>query len=302
MIIGFLSYYLYKNWDSLGNIFNLSIFEVSIIYAISLGATINSGFMIRAIFNSLNVKTHFWDMVFLQNATNLLNYLPMKFGTVFRANYLKRHYGLSYAHFGTFFVYLTLLMTAIACLVSLVVLIFIYGIQGYEQKIMAGVFFAVLIFTMALLFLPLPVPKGSNRIMVVLRTFLSGRHQLMKDKRTLALSAITLTINFFVSSVRLGIIYHSIGQDIHPAGYLILGSVGFVSLFTSITPGALGIRELFLGAGAVVLGISPEAGILGAMIDRAIAITITFVFGGICTAILWRKTPGDFKNIKKEEI
>ena len=84
-------------------------------------------------------------MVLLQNAANLLNYVPMKFGTIFRANYLKRHYGLSYTKFSVFFVYLTLLMIATASAVGLLVLIFVYDIMKYETQVLAITFALLLI-------------------------------------------------------------------------------------------------------------------------------------------------------------
>jgi uncharacterized membrane protein YbhN (UPF0104 family) len=87
-------------------------------------------------------------------------------------------------------------------------------------------------------------------------------------------------------------------QKIHPAGYLVLGSLGFVTMFISLTPGALGIREIVLGAAAVVLKVPLEVGVFAAMIDRAIGLSWSFVAGGICTAWLWHKSPADFKQLK----
>jgi len=86
------------------------------------------------------------------------------------------------------------------------------------------------------------------------------------------------------------------GVEIHPAGCLILGALGFVALLTSLTPGALGIREVILGAGAAVLGVPLEVGILAAMIDQAVILSYVFIVGGVCTIYLWRKEPADFKQ------
>ena len=105
-----------------------------------------------------------------------------------------------------------------------------------------------------------------------------------------------MAVNFLLTAVRLGIIYNSMGKNIHAGGYLILGALGFVVLFISLTPGSLGIRELVLGFGAVVLGVPLEVGILAAMIDRAIILSYAFVAGGVCTLWLWRKSPADFKE------
>jgi len=58
----------------------------------------------------------------------------------------------------------------------------------------------------------------------------------------------------------------------------------------------LGIRELVLTFGAVVLGVPGKVGLLAAMIDRAIIISYAFVVGGICTVWLWHRSPADFKK------
>jgi len=75
-----------------------------------------------------------------------------------------------------------------------------------------------------------------------------------------------------------------------------LGSLSFVILFISLTPGSLGIRELVLGFGAVVVGMPLEVGVLAAIIDRAVIIIYVFILGGICTGWLWYKSPTDFKQ------
>jgi uncharacterized membrane protein YbhN (UPF0104 family) len=72
---------------------------------------------------------------------------------------------------------------------------------------------------------------------------------------------------------------------------LVLGSLAFVSMFVSLTPGALGLRELALWAGAVALNVPPVAGATAPVIDRAVALTWSFLVGGPCALWLWRKYP-----------
>jgi uncharacterized membrane protein YbhN (UPF0104 family) len=225
----------------------------------------------------------------------------MKFGTLFRANYLKHHYGLAYAHFATFFLYITFLMTATASGIGLIILAGIYGLDGYENKVLAGIFALTFIASLLFLFIPLPLPRGQRRLITLLRNFLSGREQISKEKKTVLLVSVLLALNFLLVALRLGIIYHSMGKDIHFGGYLILGALGFVVLFIGLTPGSLGVRELVLSFGAVVLGIPFEVGLLAAMVDRAVTISYSFVAGGCCTAWLWHKSPTDFKKGEVEQ-
>ncbi|MBC8481870.1 MAG: hypothetical protein H8D47_04310, partial [Planctomycetes bacterium] len=58
------------------------------------------------------------------------------------------------------------------------------------------------------------------------------------------------------------------------------------------------LRELFIGSGAVVIGVSLKSGILGAVIDRAVILSFMLVIGGGCTLWLWHKYPCDFKKGK----
>jgi len=273
--------------------------QLFIMYLLCFLISVASVPVVQALVGALNAKTSFWDMLILNNAAILLNYAPMKFGTLFRANYLKHHYGLGYSNFATFFLYITFLMTLVATAVGLVLLIGIYGLAEYESKILAAVFCATIIGSLFFMFMPLPEPKGKGKISTMLRTFLSGRNKILKQKKAILISTLFLTITFVLTALRISIICRGMDIDIHPAGCLILGALGFVVLFVALTPGSLGLKELVLSCGAVVLGVPFEVGILIAIIDRAITICYAFTMGGICTLWLWRKSPNDFK---KEQV
>ncbi len=296
VILAFLLWYLAKHWEQLKALFRLSPEQIFVMYCLWFLIALSSARGVQCLLNALKTKTAFWDMVKLHHATLLLNYVPMKFGTVFRANYLKRHYRLAYAHFATFILYATFLMTAIAAIIGLTVLLAIYGLSRYENKILAIVFTITIISSLFFLFVPLPVPTGQGRLSATLRNFLSGRSQISKEWKTILTVASLLGVNFLLEAGRLWIIYSSMGKNIHMGGYLMLGALGFVVLFIGLTPGSLGIRELVLGFGAVVVGMPLEVGVLAAMIDRAIIISYVFTAGSICTVWLWHKSPADFKE------
>jgi len=296
VILAFLLWYLARHWEQLKVLFRLSPLQLVLMYCLWFLITLTGARSVQCLLNALKIKTGFWDMVKLHHASLLLNYVPMKFGTVFRANYLKRHYGLAYTHFATFFMYITFLMTTIAAIIGLTVLLAIYGLSSYENKILAVVFAITIISSLLFLFVPLPTPAGQGRLSTTLRNFLSGRSQISKERKTILTVAVFLGMNFLLAAARLWIIYSSMGKSIHVGGYLMLGALGFVVLFVSLTPGSLGIRELTLGFGATVAGIPFEVGILAAMIDRAVIISYLFIAGGICTVWLWHKSPADFKE------
>ncbi len=296
VIMGFLLWYLAKHWEQLKALLKLGPKQLVGIYSIWFLAALVSGRVVQHLLMALRIETSFWNMVWLQNATSLLNYVPMKFGTLFRANYLKRHYGLAYTHFATFFMYLTFLMTATAAVAGLTVLLVIFGLKGYENRILAVVFAITIICSILFLLVPLPVPKGQGWLSTVVRNFLSGRGRISQAKKAVFTTVILLAVNLLLSAVKLAVIYRSVGVKIHPGGYLILGALDFVVLFIGFTPGALGIRELVLSLAATVFGIPLQVGVLSVMIDRAIAVSYTFTVGGICAIWFWHKSPADFKE------
>ena len=273
--------------------------QLAMMFFLCFFSTAINACVVQCLIKALKIKTNLWDMVWLNHAAMLLNYAPMKFGTLFRANYLKNHYGLKYTHFATFFIYLTFLMVATAAAVGLVALVTVYSLASYESKILAMTFLITVLISLVFLFAPLPIPTGRGRLMTMVHNFLVGRAGIARQKKALFVSTVFLVANFLLTALRFGIIYHSMGKSIHPAGYLILGALGFVVLFIGLTPGSLGIREFVLGLGAVVLGVPLEIGILAAMIDRMVLISYTFPVGGGCLLYLWHKSPSD---LKKSEI
>jgi uncharacterized membrane protein YbhN (UPF0104 family) len=300
VIVIFLLWYLAGHWQDVRALLKLNGFELAVIYFVSFIGILNSAVVVRAILKPMGIRALFLDMVLLQNACLLLNYVPMKFGTLFMANYLKRHYGLKYSQFGTFSVYLTLLLSAVASLTGIIAMIFVYGLADVQKQLLTAVFLICLVASILLILVPLPVPKGTSRLAIVLRDFLIGRKAIAQDTKALFVVGFFLLFNFVLTSIRLAVIYHSMNVKVHPAGFLVLGALGFILMFINITPGALGIREAVLGAGAVVLGVPLEAGVTAAIIDRAITLSWAFVVGGACTGWLWHKSPADFRKDTRE--
>jgi uncharacterized membrane protein YbhN (UPF0104 family) len=295
-IIALLLWYLAKHWESLKHLVNLKPSTILYLYIVSALNSIVGSYTIQHLLATFGIRPGFWEMFHLNNTTTLLNYLPAKFGTFYRANYLKRHYGLIYAHFGVLFLYLILLMTMAAAIIGLFVLVTVYGLAKTETALLATIFIATLAFFAFLAFVPLPAIKGSGKLSTNLRNFAAGRSQMTANKLDLFVNMLLTAGCFVLSSIRIGIIYHSMGQLVHPAGYLVLGAVAYVTMFISITPGSLGLRELALALGAVALGVDFNVGSLAAVIDRGIALVWSFTAGAASTIYLWHKFPQDFKK------
>ena len=296
VIIILLLFYLVKHWHNLKALLRLGIKELIVLYFICILQIICSASLIKYLLSVLGVKALLWDLVLLQNTSVILNYLPMKFGTLFQANYLKRRYGLSYARFAPIFMCIILLMIITASTIGITVLLIVYGLTIYEHKVLALIFFVTLLLSIFFLFIPIPNSFGPEKLKIILRKFLTGRKEITHSPKVIFISILFLMGNFMLVALRLTILYHSLGEFIHPGGYIILGALAFLAKYIGITPGGLGIREIVLGYSSFVLGIPLEIGLLAAVIDRGIILSFLFVIGGICAAWLWHKYPGDFRK------
>ena len=295
VIVAGLVYYVVGRWEELRGLLKLNVGCLATVVLVSLAANLVASKTMQELLRALDVKPSLTDLWLIQNAGQLLNYLPMKAGTVLRANYLKRRYGFGYAQFGAFFLQSLLLMTASAAVLGLGVLLAVYDLGSAARRILATAFAGVLVASLLALLLPIPLPGGPGRLSRLLRSFLAARKELAGRWKTLGVCTALSVVSYALFAVRLGAVYHSMGVDVHPAGFLILGCLAGPLMFLSITPGSLGIRELVLGASAVTLGVTPEVGILAAMIERAIVLGFTVVVGGACAAWLWRRYPADFQ-------
>lgn len=300
VIIGLLLWYLAQHWDNLENLVNLRISTIIYLFVIATMGVVVGSYAIQRLIAVFGIRPGFWEMFHLHSATILLNYIPMKFGTFYRASYLKRHYGLIYAHFSVLFIYLLILMIFAASAVGFIVLLTFYDLNTDEIFLLATILFAFLVCSVVLAFIPLPVYQGTNRVTMAIRNFAQGRKMMTENICTLCVSMLLTAGCFLISSIQLGIIYHNMGQSIHPAGYFVLGAIAYVTMFLGITPGSLGLRELALTLGAAALGIDFSIGSLAAVIDRAVALAWSFTIGMASTLYLWHKSPQDFKKTETD--
>ena len=301
VIIFILSWYLYSHWADLNYLLKLCFYDIIAIYSITILGTLITSYIVHSLLKTFQIKTRFWDIVLLQNATNLLNYVPMRYGTVFRANYLKRNYGLKYTQFGAFFIYSMLIMTAASAGAGIFAMVFVCDLRCHETQVLIVIFFLALLASLIFAFVPLPIPPRTRKIGVIISNFLTARRQVSTHKRVLLKCSILFIVLLVLSSARLGIIYHSMGQDIHWAGYVVLGALGQIIFFLSITPGSLGIREIAISSGGLALNIPLKVGVLASLMDRAVILSWIFSVGSICAVYLWHKSPMDFRTPNKTE-
>lgn len=280
--------YLGRNAHMVRDLPRLSPAAWLAIAAITALGTVLSAATVQWMLAAIGARTRFWEMYLLHNAAYLLNLLPLKAGTVMRAAYLRSRHGFSYSRFGVFAVYLTLLTALITAAVGLGCLVTAYGLGTTTNRVFAVLLAGSVALTGSLLLLPLPVPSWGGRLGGLLRDLLRSRRELLARPRSLAAPAAGLLAVYLLGVLRLGVIFAGLGLEARPAGLLLLGALGQLSLLANLTPGGLGVRELLVGVGATVLGVPMEAGLVAALIERAVGLVWAALVGGPSAAWVWR--------------
>ncbi len=292
-ILAGLIWYLAAHWDRLGGLLKLDLPHLAVILAVTLADQMQAAENQRQMLKTLSARMRFGDLLILQNATGLLNYLPMWAGTVSRAAYLKRRAGVAYSRFGALFVFRMCLMVLVCGVLGLIVLAVMPAQTRTTVPVLLPTFAIMTAAAAAAIVLPIPAPSGEGRLRRIVRSFLTGRKELTRRPAAVAVFMTLLVVHIALASIRLGTIYHSMGVPVRVEGFVILGVLSNVASLIVLTPGALGLRELLLAGGAMVLGVPPEVGLLAAMIDAAVCLGWAFTFGLPCAVWLWYKVPED---------
>ncbi len=233
-----------------------------------------------------------WITVFRANNLQLLlNYLPLKAGTVSSGIWLKKHSQIEYRHFLLNMILQNLLTVMVSSLLAAGVLA--YELFWLERSIhsLLLLFFLLCAFSPLLIF-GLPYLGRIPRFRAVLdKLGLTSLLYSLKPRdfsAPLLLAFIFSFFIFFLSVFRVYWIAVQQNPDFTLGNGIVVGAAAFLSTLASITPAALGIREMALGASTGALGLGFESGVLLSAIERlfvlcaAIGAQLLFVFLKIC--------------------
>ena len=300
LILGFLLCYLWSRRDQMTGLFNFQSYQILSLYLLVTFDTLNTARMVQVLVGRFQSRIKLVRMAVLQSSVMLLNYVPMKFGTVFQAHHLKTFYGLSYSGSVAIFAYRMFITALITGLFGFVTLCVGYGVASYEAAVLAVVFGLLFVVSLIGLFFPVSIPGSSNRFLAKLQYLFDQKNRLSRQKGLFVTCIVHLSVGFGITSCRFLVIYKSLGYDLSFVEGLFLGTVGAGAVLLGLTPGGLGLRELLLSAVSTLLDIPMEIGVLAAMLDRAVLFSWEFTVGGVSALWLWNKDSTDFKKAKEE--
>jgi len=127
-----------------------------------------------------------------------------------------------------------------------------------------------------------------------------GWDTLRRSARLLArVTGLCATITVLYGG-RMHIAFAALGHDVPLAGCVLIGTLVSLSMFISITPAGLGIREAAIVFSSMALGVAPEISLLAGALDRAATMLFLLAVGPLSMAFIARDC-ATFEQAEKEE-
>ncbi len=228
----------------------------------------------------LGIRVPFGELFGLQVAGGLLNHLPMRAGTLYRARYLKRRSGLLYAHFASLFVMNSLLMIAAAGLTGSIALAATYGLAQPSAVVLFVLLNGCTLAALVALLVPLPEVRATHWFGRAWNDLRSGHAQLRAQSAIIPTLLLMHTLSFGCAAAGFACAYRAVGLEVPLGGCLLLGTIGVLAVYVSITPAGLGINEFVIGAAASLVVAPLATSVLASAVMRGVAL-LWFVTAGL---------------------
>jgi uncharacterized membrane protein YbhN (UPF0104 family) len=150
---------------------------------------------------------------------------------------------------------------------------------------LAAVFAATLGAALAALSLTPRLPLAPARLARFLDALADAWRRLRRNRSYVLRALALLTLITALRVARLGVAYHAIGFSPSIDGLVLASLLGDLMFMLALTPGALGLREAAIVYGARTAGVTPEASLAAALLDR---LAMTFVVLLTAQAAAWR--------------
>ena len=295
----FMAYFVLniENFRSLLDIRPVYLMGVAICY---VAIVITNGLFIKYIIEPFGKKISVRESARVSLISSLGNFFATSgAGLGFRAVYLRQKHGLGYGDYVTTLYGNYLLIFIINAIFGLLSLMFVTN-KGSVQYIGALIFFVLLLLvSLILCFITLPAAFDKNiknkhvkKIATYLKNMTMGWNRIIRDQRLLVhlvgLITLQLALTVVIGWLEISALNISIGLP----ELLLFSVLGSLSIFVSLTPANLGVKEGIYLLTAGVIGITTPQIVSIALVDRGI------LFGTLF--LLWIFTRSNSRKDKTE--
>jgi hypothetical protein len=288
IMLGF-GWYLWLHREDLSTILSASPWAIALIAILIVLGWFAAAGQTLVIYRSLNIPLTLVEGLMLTTAGGLGSYLPMRAGTLVRAQYMKDVHNFSYLKFGGVLglrSLLTLIAAGSAGLAGLLVLALRDGTFSQE---FALAFTLMVIGPIGVMLVPIPswhwLPKRFQR----LAENASNAYDELRRRPVLSIQIVGLLwIQYGLLGFRFIVSAMVVESALDQVVLMMMAPLAAVMQFAAITPGGLGLREGIMGYVSMNFGYSFSEGIFIGTLDRALLLIMIGTFGGLSLLQLWR--------------
>jgi len=287
ILIGWFASYFYQHIEEFRELKIVAPFFLVPIFLLTTLFLINNGLVLKYFLEPFNIKLKFKEWLGLSVINTMGNYLtPFRGGTAAKAFYLKTRYRFSYSYFLGTLAGMTIIAFLINSFVGLLTTILLYYIYGFFNILIFAIFLFVFLFLLGIVFFSPTVKETKCPFVNKLINVINGWHLIKSNRKIIAITSLISLINVAIMLFTIFLEFRVFGISISLLSALFLSIMSTLSLFVSITPGALGIKEAIVAFTAVVINVPISQALTISFLDRVISLMIILILGPVFSYVL----------------
>ena len=290
-VFGILAYVLFELRSDLLiiKIINPWWFLVSIFFIVIF--LIVNGLMTKTILKQFSIILTINESIGLSVINALGNLItPFRGGMVSNAVYLKKRYGFNIKNFVSMISATYVIIFWVNSFIGLITCIYIKNrLKIFDLPVFLVFTGGVILLSYILLFSP--KIKESKILFINKITYVLNKWQLISKNKGLIVSMALFTVlNTILIVLSNYSIFRAIGENVSIDKLIFLSVFSIFSLFISITPAGLGVKEAFTVYSGLVVGIPAAKIITLSLLDRFLNILVVLILGYPYSQMLLKKT------------
>lgn len=285
-------WYAWTHQKLLLSLKSIPFWYLIVIFCLTLTRNVLKGLQLRSISTVFGLRLSFREWFGLSVCNTMYNYFVLaRAGAGVRALYLKKKHSLSYAHFGSLFAGSNALKLMAAALTGLFTCILAQTLYG-ERWVALTVAFLLLLSSLLGATVILAVSLKAVRYVPTktLRRILSdvsdGLKLFPKHRDSMLKFAALSFVQICAAAAGFFVCCSALGMTLNALQVLAIQSMACFAVLLPLTPGGLGIREGIIASSGHLLGLPPEMAMLAALVQRGVAMIVTFGLGLVFSYLL----------------
>ena len=274
---------------------NISCLLPAILLILSMLYT--NGLVIKYLLEPFKIKLFFREWLGLSVITAAGNYLtPFRGGAIARATYLKHEHKFSHSHFLSTLAGIYVIVFWVNSLAGITTLGALYLLENKFNFLLFSAFLILFLGLSLVILLSPRIRKTKLTIINKIIMVINGWNLIKKNKKIIFAVALIALINILIMAGIVFFEFKIIGKTLNFIGTLFIAINSTLSLFLSITPGSLGVKEAIIVFSARILGISPAEALTVGVIDRLINLALLIILSPIFSYFLIKKKTTNVEN------